>query len=38
MIRNLKNKRGTDIELTQVKINKALPVQKLSVDSLTKAW
>lgn len=37
-IRNLKNKRGTDIELTNLKINKGLPPQKLSVDSLAKAW
>lgn len=38
VIRNLKNKRGTDIELSQVKINRGLNPQKLSVDSLAKAW
>lgn len=37
-IRNLKSKRGTDIELSDLKINKGLPAQKLSVDSLAKAW
>ncbi len=37
-IRNLRNKRGTDIELADLKVNKGLPAQKLSVDSLAKAW
>lgn len=37
-IRNLRNKRGTDIELSDLKINRGLPAQKLSVDSLAKAW
>lgn len=38
VIRNLKNKRGTEIEMSQVKVNKGLSTQKLSVDSLAKAW
>lgn len=37
-IKNLKNKRGTEILLTDVRINKGISAQKLSVDSLAKAW
>lgn len=38
VIKNLKNNRGTEIELTSVKINKGLSLQSLSVESLAKTW
>lgn len=37
-IKNLKNNRGTEIELTAVKINRGLSLQSLSVESLAKTW
>lgn len=38
VIKNLKNNRGTEIELTSVKINRGTSLQSLSVESLAKTW
>lgn len=38
VIKNLSNRRGTEIELSQLRINQGLSLQKLSVDSLAKSW
>lgn len=38
VIKNLKNNRGTEIELTSVKINRGISVQSLSVEALAKTW
>lgn len=37
-IKNLKNNRGTEIELTAVKVNRGLSLQSLSPESLAKTW
>lgn len=38
IIANLKNNRGTEIKMADFQINKGLPVQRLSVESLSKSW
>lgn len=38
VIKNLKNNRGTEIELTSVKINRGISLQSLSVEALAKTW
>lgn len=37
-IRNLKNKRGTEIEMGNYKVNKGLSMRRLTVESLAKTW
>ncbi len=37
-IKNLKTKRGTDIEISNVKVNSGLPADRLSVEALSKVW
>ncbi|PWU19134.1 MAG: hypothetical protein C5B49_06210 [Bdellovibrio sp.] len=38
VIKNLKNQRGTEIEVNSYKINKGLTLHQLSVDSLGRTW
>lgn len=37
-IKNLKTKRGTDIEISNVKVNTGMPADRLSVEALSKVW
>lgn len=38
VIKNLKNNRGTTLEMTSFKVNKGLAMEDLSVESLSKSW
>lgn len=37
-IKNFKNNRGTDIEISNVKINSGLTADRLTVEALSKSW